>query len=82
MKFEVLDKGQIRQIYQTMLVHDFPADEVKPLENILQRVKERQYICFGLLDDLKVISYAFISFGENTDAALLDYLAEIGRAHV
>ncbi len=75
MKFEVLDKGQIRQIYQTMLVHDFPADEVKPLENILQRVKERQYICFGLLDDLKVISYAFISFGENTDAALLDYLA-------
>lgn len=75
MNFEVLDRGQIRQIYQTLLVNDFPPDEVKPLENILQRVKEHQYLCFGLFDDLKVISYAFISFGENTDAALLDYLA-------
>lgn len=75
MKFEVLDRGQIQQIYRTMLVHDFPAEEVKPLETILQRVKEHQYICFGLFDELKVISYAFISFGQNTDAALLDYLA-------
>ncbi len=62
-------------MYQNLMVNDFPAEELKDLNLILDLVEQHKYQCFGLVDRGMVYCYAFVAFGDFSQAALLDYLA-------
>lgn len=70
---EKLEPGQIREIYRKRILRDFPRDEIKPLQVILNAEKRGRYLCMGLRDEEEITAYAF--FVTLPDCALLDYYA-------
>lgn len=67
-----LSKEQVADVFQIHLCQDFPPEERKPLNVILNAMDAGKYECFGLLEE-ELLGYAFfIKLGEDY---LLDYLA-------
>ena len=54
MQLNRLSETEISEIYQNHLIFDFPADEVKPLERILQMLHSGIYFAFGLFEGAAV----------------------------
>lgn len=77
MNYEIyeLTKKQIQEIYETWLVIHFPADEVKPLKNILRMYEDGAYRCVGMFLADQLVSYAFFTIAPECDMVLLDYFA-------
>ena len=75
MQLNRLSETEISDIYQNHLIFDFPADEVKPLERILQMLHSGIYFAFGLFEGAALRGYAFFVKSKNGKAALLDYFA-------
>lgn len=73
MNFELLNKDQIKNIYENRMVEDFPPHELKPLNMIFDVMDQGKYICFGLLDGEDIAGYVFLL--KNGDDYLVDYLA-------
>lgn len=77
MKIIELNKDQIVNIYNKMMVHDFPKNELRPLEWILKPYDEGTYICYALQDGEaganEVLGYAF--FVKMNNHYLFDYFA-------
>lgn len=75
MKIQLLNRRQVKQIYKTKMVNDFPPMELKPLMMILAAMSKGKYICYGLMDDSEenVLGYAF--FVKRGNHYLFDYLA-------
>ncbi len=71
----VLIEEEISEIYQKYFLKDFPPEEQKPLELILQRCREKTYICYGLFENTTLVAYAFFACGKNHNSILMDYLA-------
>lgn len=67
-----LSKEQIAQIYETHLCSDFPPDERKTLEILLNAFDAGAYLGFGLYEN-ELLGYAF--FVQLGNDYLLDYLA-------
>lgn len=72
-----LDIETIEQIYKTYLVKDFPANEVKPLENIKTMWEMDGYEGFGYYDNDVLKAYAFTCHEPSSPYILLDYFAVV-----
>lgn len=70
-----LSASEMTQIYQSELIHDFPAGEVKPLEQMLEARKKGNYFACGYYDNEELAGYAFFIRSTRRNTFLLDYLA-------
>lgn len=68
-----LSLDEIRYIYSTYMVVDFPQDELKPLSSIERMVADGICSCFAIYDKDVVVAYAFLC--EYDGYVLVDYLA-------
>ena len=60
MKLRELTTEEIRRAYFEYLEHDFPSDELKPLDRIEKSLEAGQYRCVGAFDDEGAfVAYAF-----------------------
>lgn len=66
---------QIKNIYNSLIQEDFPADEIKPFSVICSLFEKGQYSAYGLFDNDKLLGYAFFCKDNNSDYVLLDYYA-------
>ena len=73
MKLTNLNIDEIRNIYQTRMVIDFPQAELKPLEYIIEAVNDGIYECLRLYKDEECIGYTFLV--KQGNSYLIDYLA-------
>lgn len=73
MDIRKLAKEEVETIYNTFMVNDFPADELKPLDRIIISMDNGIYECLGYFDGDELTSYAlFVILDKNY---LLDYFA-------
>lgn len=73
MNVRLLDLEEIREVYETYMVEDFPADELKPFLMIEKMFHEGRYEVLGVMDQEKLVGYAnFVKIGNDY---LFDYLA-------
>lgn len=79
MGLKILNTQQAAQIYSSLLVHDFPADECKPLERILDAMAEGNYRCIGIYEEAELRGYAFFVTltQDGRQEILLDYFAVV-----
>lgn len=56
-----LTEQEMTEIYQSHLVEDFPAGEVKPLAHMLEGRKKGQYEAYGLFEKDTLKGYAYLS---------------------
>ena len=77
MELKNLNAQQTAQIYSSLLVHDFPADERKPLKMILDAMAQGKYRCIGIFEGEALRGYAFfVTLEQNGQPEiLLDYYA-------
>lgn len=59
-KLKLLNLDEIRNIYQTRMVIDFPEAELKPLKYIIEAVNAGIYECLGLYENEECIGYTFL----------------------
>lgn len=77
MRAELLDLALMQDIYQTFLVHDFPAQEVKPFSAIASMYQRGVYFGFAFFEQDEIVAYAFFVQPENAQTVLLDYFAVV-----
>ena len=76
MNIRDLTTEEIRRAYADYLEHDFPSDELKPLDRIEKSLDAGQYSCIGAFDDDGAfVAYAF--FVIVNGLSLLDYYAVV-----
>lgn len=75
MMLKVLNKEEIKQIYETEMQYDFPAAELKPLSVIYRMLDAGHYEGKGLYEGNKLMAYVFFSYATLGDVVLIDYLA-------
>lgn len=68
-----LNKETFTQIYHQHLVNDFPINEQRPLDMMLDLMQKGQYIALGYYENEILIGYATIYYAKNI--YLLDYFA-------
>lgn len=80
----LLDTEEIKGIYNEHIVTDFPASEVKPLKQMLEKRENDQYFVYGMFENREgangrkydeLAGYAYFIKCRNRDVYLLDYLA-------
>ena len=80
----LLDIEEIKEIYNEHIVTDFPASEVKPLKQMLEKRENDQYFVYGMYENREdscgrkydeLAGYAYFIKCRNQDVYLLDYLA-------
>lgn len=77
MKAKLLSEQDIINIYNKHLVVDFPEDELKPLDLLMNLYKNGNYIAFGFYKEATLMAYAFITVNNRGDYLLLDYYAVV-----
>ncbi len=78
MILKIFSAQDIENVYNTYLVKDFPAAEVKPLSRILELFVKKLYFGYGLYDETdNLLAYAFFSAAYGCEFVLLDYLAVV-----
>lgn len=75
MNIKVLNKEEVRMIYDTHMQMDFPPQEVKPYGKMIQLMEMGRYECLGLYDEEQLCAYAFLVLNQEEMTLLLDYLA-------
>ena len=68
-----LSLPEIRDVYASRMVEDFPRDELRPMFMIEAALERGEYACYGFADRDGLLAYAF--FVLNGEMALVDYLA-------
>ena len=68
-----LTLSEVRGIYKTRMVEDFPPAELKPLSAIESMLSQGRYACYGFCAGEGILAYAF--FVKLGRWALLDYYA-------
>lgn len=74
-QFTELTREQIIEVYETLMPHDFPDNEIKPLNLILNCYDKGYYCAFGILEKGRIQAYALLCRAAEQNALLLDYLA-------
>lgn len=72
MKIVPLNESQVARLYPC-LEEAFPPDELKPLYRILLSMKQDAYDALGLMEEDKLLGYAF--FVKTKQHVLLDYFS-------
>lgn len=75
LKVKELTSEEISEIYNTYLVEDFPASEVKPLSQMISAKENGQYEAYGLFEDDVLKGYAYFIKTKKQPVILLDYFA-------
>ncbi len=73
MELVELDTARVERIYKERLIFDFPRDEQKPLNVILEAMDKGVYVCLGLVDENDAVGYVFLV--KKGKDYLIDYLA-------
>lgn len=73
MRLVSIDKLLLSRIYEDRMVNDFPPDELKPLQIMLDAIDKGIYECYGLENESSLVGYAM--FVKNDEDYLVDYLA-------
>lgn len=73
MKIKELNQEEIIKVYNEHMILDFPSEELKPVEVMLNLLKKKIYICYGLYDNEDLLAYAFIVTLK--EYMLIDYYA-------
>ncbi|MCH5268577.1 MAG: GNAT family N-acetyltransferase [Lachnospiraceae bacterium] len=68
---------QMREIYHSELVTDFPENEVKPFSSMEKLWRKGMYRGYALWQDEKLRAYWFLLYYEKYNVYLLDYLAVV-----
>ncbi len=66
---------QLRAVYQTYMVKDFPKAELPPLRILEERVERGIYDCLGLYEDGQMKAYGHLVRNRPSGYLLLDFLA-------
>lgn len=77
MQLKRIGVEELRDIYHTHMVQDFPAQELKPLHILEKCLREGTMIPYGLYDGDELAAYAIMLFAAPGDACILDYLATV-----
>lgn len=77
MEVIVLNKEQVKYIYKKYMVHDFPADELKPLLMITRGMDAGTYQSLGIVEDDTILGYAI--FVKNGKDYLFDYFGSVKK---
>lgn len=77
LEIKQLQMEVVREIHDKYLVNDFPPEEVKPLSLIEGLMLKGAYLCYGLYDDNRLVSYAFFCKAAEGTCILIDFLAVI-----
>lgn len=67
----------INRIYNAHLVQDFTKDEVRPLEDIIEKVENGKYECFAFFENHQLVGYAFLFANGKGQCMLMDYFAVV-----
>ena len=70
-----LTMDEVVYIHQNYMLDDFGADEVKPVERMIEMQERNAYATYGLYDEDRLIAYAFLCGDLTEDVVLLDYFA-------
>lgn len=73
MNLKKLSNEEVKNIYNTHMIKDFPSGELKPYESIANLIKRKIYICYGLYKNSKLLAYAFLVTSKSY--LLIDYYA-------
>lgn len=73
MRLQELTENQIKAVYEQKMREDFPSDELKPLDMIMNRREKGIYECLGLFDEGELAGYVFLV--RLKEDYLIDYLA-------
>lgn len=84
MEFIELNDSQIKLVYETYMVNDFPSCELKPLSIIMNAKSNKTYRCFALVEEGeftidKVMAYTYFASDKAWETVLLDYFAVNGK---
>lgn len=67
-----LNLEELKNVYETYMMKDFPANELKPFQMIAEKYKEGCYEALGVMKNNEIIGYAcFVKLGNDY---LFDYL--------
>ena len=75
MYLSILSIEQVADIYHEHMKYDFPPDEIKPLQIIVDAINEKRYLCYGIFSDDVIVGYMFIIKLPMREDYLIDYLA-------
>lgn len=74
MNAEIMTKEQLKNTYETRLIHTFPENEVKPLSSMYGLMDKSCYDPIIFSDNGNSIGYALMAKVPDSDFMLLDYL--------
>lgn len=77
MYLKELNAKEFTIIYQTYMITDFPADELKPLERMIYTMQTGLSSAFGLYENNELRAYAVFIVPKGEQYGLLDYLAVV-----
>lgn len=78
MEIREIDIYNMKGIYESYMVKDFPADELKSLSLIESLMKKKNYKCFGMFHNDELSAYAFLYFNDLSLSFFIDYYAVVG----
>jgi len=70
-----LEIDEIRNLYHTRIIKDFPRFERRPFRMMKTMHKNGKYKCLVLEEENRVLAYAAFIYDEEISSVLLDYLA-------
>lgn len=77
MKVIRLTEEQVAYVYEVSMKVDFPDNERKPLEMILDSMRQGKYDCLGLVEGEEILGYTL--FFRQGDNCLFDYFAMLSK---
>ncbi len=75
MELRLLTREEAKNVYNTLMVNDFPKNELKPLDKILLMLDENRYYSFGIYEAEEFCGYAYVV--KDARIFMLDYYAVV-----
>lgn len=75
-----MNTKEITQIYESRMRYDFPVQELKPLENIIEMMERGVYESLSVNDGKEQVGYALVLLVKESPYGLLDYLGIFPKA--
>lgn len=75
-----MNTGEITRIYESRMRYDFPVQELKPLESIIEMMERGVYESLSVSDGHEQVGYALVLLIKESPYGLLDYLGIFSEA--
>ncbi len=73
MELRLLNIEEGRKVYNTLMVNDFPQNELKPYEKMLSMLEDNRYYMYGVFEGEEFLGYAYVV--NEKRLFMLDYFA-------